>query len=225
LTHEQCSLERPVCRHCIRSGYTCPGYQRDRIFVHSDASTEAEKGRPNLKNKQFKLNATTFVELEFSFQNWSDVDNSSTDSIDSPFDSDFSNGLVRTSFRQQMLVSYFASYHAMSATATGETYGCAWLTTAIPSRPSPTKCLETAAYALSLARLGTSLHREDLVQESLKLYIEGLHRVQRALWNPKFMYSDETLGSCMLLAMYEVFQCPSGSRTAYMSHIEVLSRF
>lgn len=185
--------------------------------MHSDLSAiETEKIRHSPKITQTKRNSTAFIPLEFQFENCLAMEISPPES---PLDFDSSTCLITTSFRQQILVTYFSSYHATSATSTGETYGCAWLTTAIPTRPSPTKCLETAAYALSLARLGTSSHREDMVQESLKLYTQGLHRIQRALWDERFMYTDETLGACMLLAMYEVFQCSSGSRKAYMSHM------
>lgn len=126
-----------------------------------------------------------------------------------------SHGLIVVSVRQQLLATYVSQYEYASACSAPD--GCTWITT-IPSMLNPTKALESAAYALSLARLSTSLNSRDMEQESLKVYTEGLHYFQRALWNPKLMYSDETLAACVLLTMYEVFQCPSNSRTAYVNH-------
>jgi hypothetical protein len=50
------------------------------------------------------------------------------------------------------------------------------------------------------------------------MYTQALHRTQKALWDPKLMYSDDTLGACMFLAIYEAFQCPSDSRAGYTNH-------
>jgi hypothetical protein len=114
-----------------------------------------------------------------------------------------------------MLASFVAQYQTSSASALAEPR--AWMT-AIPSILSPTKALETAAYSVSLARLSVTLDAPHMQRESLKLYTQGLRYVQTALLDDKLMYSDETLGACMLLALYEVFQCPDESRTAYISH-------
>jgi hypothetical protein len=124
--------------------------------------------------------------------------------------------LVSAGIRQQMLASYVAQYRtALSSHVI--TDARAWMTI-LPSIPSPTKALETAAYAVSLARLGNTLHAPELQRESLKLYTQGLRRVQLALWDRRLMYSDETLAACMLLAIYEVFECPGRSRAAYLKH-------
>jgi hypothetical protein len=135
---------------------------------------------------------------------------------DDSFGSNSSMSLVSTCLRQQILASYVSQYQTMS-TAGVITDSRAWLTN-LPSIPSPSKALEAAAYAVSLARLGAMSDAPDMKQESLKLYTEGLRRTQVALEDPKLMYSDETLGACMLLGIYEVFECPGGSRRAYLSH-------
>jgi Fungal Zn(2)-Cys(6) binuclear cluster domain len=38
-----CSQERPYCFNCIKSSRVCTGYQRDRVFIIKDLSTEANK--------------------------------------------------------------------------------------------------------------------------------------------------------------------------------------
>jgi hypothetical protein len=84
--------------------------------------------------------------------------------------------------------------------------------------PAPTQALETSAFALCTARLGRQSNDQDLIQHSLNLYTQGLNQLQRALWDPRMMYKDETLGACMLLAMYELVECPSNGRSGFLSH-------
>jgi hypothetical protein len=113
----------------------------------------------------------------------------------------------------------------------GETFGVAnkafgsvvrsntWVSM-IPELSQPTKALEIAALALCTSRLSQSTSEKNVVlaQSSRKLYVQGIQAVQGALLNPKLMYKDETLAACMLLAMFEVFECPAGSRGGYFSH-------
>jgi Fungal specific transcription factor domain len=115
--------------------------------------------------------------------------------------------LVSSSMRQQMLDSLVS--------APGTSDARAWMNF-IPSIPSPTKALETAAQAIALVRLSISLDAPEIRQESMKQYTQSLYHLQRALSHSKC--GDEILGACMLLAMYEVFECPSNSRVAYHSH-------
>jgi hypothetical protein len=86
--------------------------------------------------------------------------------------------------------------------------------------------LEIASLSICTARLshGQSNQNETLAQTSLKLYVQGLQAVQRALSNPKLMYSDETAAACMLLAMYEVFEGAGDARKAYLTHQRGLAR-
>jgi transcription factor-like protein len=203
---------------CIKSSRNCPGYERERVFVHSDVKREADRGRyhikhPTLDRKHLSPNASYLENYEASLERSSLVDND--DKVEGSTPLDYSHSLVSGSLRRQILSLYFAQYQ--SSSRTGAVDVRSWIL-AIPSIPSPTQALETAAYALSLARLGTTFGSKDLIQESLKLYTRSLRNIQLALWNPKLMYSDETLGACMLLSMYEAFQCPNNSSAAFLNH-------
>jgi Fungal specific transcription factor domain len=95
-----------------------------------------------------------------------------------------------------------------------------WLSI-IPTISGPSKALEIASLSVCTSRmshnpLGTQ--NEVLSQTGLKLYIQGLQAVQKALTNPNLMYSDQTLAACLLLAMFEIYECPAGSRKAYLTH-------
>jgi hypothetical protein len=118
--------------------------------------------------------------------------------------------------RHELLANFISRYQGVFQ-ARGHQSGPNWLFI-VPSHPNPTKALETAGYALSLATLGDAIGNRDMLSESLRLYTQGLGRVQKALYDPELMYKDETLAACMLLAMYEVFQCPGSNRKAYISH-------
>jgi hypothetical protein len=132
-----------------------------------------------------------------------------------------STSLVSSALRQQILALY-ASHYETASDYLPITDSQAWLST-LPATPSPLKALETAAYAVSLARFAATLDAPNIKQESLKLYTQGLRRTQMALEDPKLLYSDETLGACMLLGIYEIFECPGGSRGAYRSHYSTSS--
>lgn len=89
---------------------------------------------------------------------------------------------------------------------------------AIAELPTLTPALEATILSVCTARLGRLKNDQSLIQESLKLYTQGLSELQRALKNPKLMYSDETLAACMSLTMYEVTECPSKTGYGYIYH-------
>jgi hypothetical protein len=84
--------------------------------------------------------------------------------------------------------------------------------------PEMTPALEAAVLAMSTAKIGRLNNDPVLVKASLKSYVEGLWELQKALWDPKLMYRDETLAACMALWMYEVMECPSETLCGWISH-------
>ena len=94
----------------------------------------------------------------------------------------------------------------------------------VPELPTPTKALDISTMAFCMASLGR--RNDDLVmlKDSLGLYVQGLHEVQRALWDPQLIYRDETLAACMALAIYEQFECPAANRRAHASHHDGIAK-
>lgn len=88
----------------------------------------------------------------------------------------------------------------------------------LPELPSLTKALETSILAVCTAKLGHFYNSHVLIIESNKLYGRGLWELQKALWDPKLMYKDETLAACMSLSLYEMLECPAQSRYGWLSH-------
>lgn len=122
---------------------------------------------------------------------------------------------LQPAYRQQILHTFICSY--IPTTRLGESQAKNWMMI-IPTLPVIGKALESSILALSTARLGRMRGNDSLVHESLKLYTQGLWELQKALWNPRLMYQDDTLGACMALKMYEVLECPGGTTSAYLSH-------
>lgn len=90
--------------------------------------------------------------------------------------------------------------------------------------PNQTPALTTATLAVSLSRIGTVNGDECLAKESLKHYTEGLKELQKALYDPVQMHSDETLAACLLLGIFELLNCPGDSKEAYAIHTKGCAR-
>jgi len=94
-----------------------------------------------------------------------------------------------------------------------------WVTM-VPTLPEITAALESSLLAICTAKMGRQDKNPALVHESLKFYTKGLIELQRALWDPKLMYKDETLAACMSLVLYEVLECPDNTIKAWQSHMK-----
>jgi hypothetical protein len=231
-TELQCSFERPDCFRCIKSVRACLGYERDRVFIHSDAIAESKKHHKQQSNSsaQHKENLQTIsCEIIESSVNQvvgskssqsRDIEPRSGKQLIRAGSNHILNGditwkLQNDSMRQQFVGSFALQYQVSPLS---ESQGIRSWIADIPFIISPTKALATSTYAIALARLGMLMNDQSLVQESLYHYTHGLSLLQQALWDPKLMYSDETLAACMLLALYEVFECPSETKAGYLSH-------
>jgi hypothetical protein len=133
------------------------------------------------------------------------------------------NQLWNAAVREKLLAAFVAQHHHDASYGSFGNGLRSWLSV-MYSLPSRTRALETATHAVMLAKMGQDINDPSVTRESLKIYTHALQRLQLALWDPRLMYSDETLGACMMLAMYELIQCPSDSRTGYISHHRGISR-
>jgi Fungal specific transcription factor domain len=130
------------------------------------------------------------------------------------FDSLAVVNLYNAAVRQQILGSFFSQSSIMEGPLSGRQpwIGC------IPSMPNIGKPLEFAALAMATAKFGRDYSDDRYLNASLQLYGQGLKHIQLALWDPERMYSDETLGACMLLTMFEVVECPTQAGVGFISH-------
>lgn len=80
---------------------------------------------------------------------------------------------------------------------------CAWLQQAL-SLSDPSLALRLSLKALAMARLGW-IHRDNtLVLSGRVLYGQALQEIQKALYDERAMWKDETLATGNILALYEV---------------------
>jgi Fungal specific transcription factor domain len=128
------------------------------------------------------------------------------------------HGLYSMSMRQGFIGSYYSAYNQEIIGGRRN-----WMSE-VPGFSGGTKVVESASMAFCLSGIGQRIGSEALQRESLAYYTKALRQLQQALWDPKHMYSDETLASCMLLTMYEVTECPDKGRGAFISHYNGLSR-
>lgn len=122
--------------------------------------------------------------------------------------------------RQQLYNGFFSTCFPQGSAGFGlssNTRGGTWILQ-LPELLMRTPALEASVSAVSAAMLGRMHDDRPLVNESLKLYTIGLRELQKALWNPKLMYDDETLAACLCLSLYEIVECPGEGYQAYYNH-------
>ena len=79
--------------------------------------------------------------------------------------------------------------------------------------PTESPALNQALAAVSLSVVGRATNNPTLVFESSRKYGQALWELQRALWNERLIYRDETLAACMALVLYEVSPLPMQHRS------------
>ncbi len=124
-------------------------------------------------------------------------------------------------YREQLLDTFIRGYVPIEQL--GLTDQRLWLHE-LADLPIKPPVLSTAILCLSTARLAKKKADQSLTQESLVLYTNGLWQVQKALWDPEQMYSDATLAACLLLSLYELYECPAGDKGGYISHCDGCAR-
>jgi hypothetical protein len=210
-----CGLEKPQCAQCIKSKRICGGYERGRIFINHSACKGAE-----VSLAPVAVDAPVSVVKTSIAGNTDNETSLIKDKLTLASKADVCSSILQdlcplASYRQQ-LVGYFLAYH-IPEKKRGTTEMKSWFAL-LSQLPFPIVALDRSLLALCTARVGR-IHNDDaLIQRSRDLYTRGLGELQKALYDPELMYNDQTLGACMALALYEVLECPGGTKYAYASH-------
>jgi len=181
---------------CVRTKRKCGGYQRDAIFVVDqgkgdnvvDASRKsysktyrkaAASDDKDPSQKGFQTGKTGSLSLVPTTTTFApDIEISAPD-------------LFRRQFFVQFLSTFVPDIDQAAVRLKVKTEETTWLVL-VPELPEATRALDTAILALSTARMGRNNKDDRLVVESRRLYGEGLKDLQRALYDPKLMYRDES---------------------------------
>lgn len=125
--------------------------------------------------------------------------------------------LERTAVKQQTMGTVLDGF---SSALVLEGDGSHWLSK-VSGQTMTSEALETSVLALCLARLARSRGPEAkmLERSSTECYGRALYRMRQALQSPTKLREDETLAACLVLAMYEIFECPGMARTGYEKHL------
>lgn len=218
-----CSLEKPECRTCLKSSRVCTGYQRERIFLldqrtegkgpkcyrkpvnHTAAVVTEHKRKTIPLKKQFEKTVHPIIPEEIT-----PVARILTPSLRSVYREQILSDLVELSIPD--------SYQIIENQRASESQPGSWFAM-LPSLPDMTSALETALFAISIAKLGRIKQDPGLIHESLKFYTGGLIELQKALWSPRLMYRDETVAASMALVLYEAMECPERSIAGWRNHM------
>ena len=183
---------------CVRTKRVCGGYQRDAIFVIEQVTGENAMNLPSKAyvatyRKSDVVKDKSNKEISTNVQN----DKAASSTV-VPAASTFAPDLEISSpaaFRQQFFMQFLSTFVPDIDQAVMrlkvKTEESTWLVL-VPELPEVTRALDTSIMALSTARLGRTNDDKRLVIESRKLYAEGLKYLQRALYDPKLMYRDES---------------------------------
>ncbi|KAH6716682.1 hypothetical protein BKA61DRAFT_546089 [Leptodontidium sp. MPI-SDFR-AT-0119] len=218
-----CSLERPSCNTCVKSSRVCEGYQDAPIFIldkHSKTTPPSEQNQSPKPPKSSK-EPTTPTPTRDASTNTEVTRLEGTICTKEAYKSlwHFSSPHTRAVYREQILSEFLTNYPQTPS----EPQAGSWLAL-LPTHPTYTAALEASILAVCTAKLGRTHNDESLVKESLKFYVQGLWELQRALWDDKLMYRDETVAACMCLIVYEVAECPDRSIKGWVGHLNGCSR-
>ena len=212
-----CGLERPECAQCIKSKRICGGYQRNRIFInHTGTTGEDREASFALNVVKTPVVAVPITVLGDGGGQMSLPKRKSSLRPNTALHGSIFQGICPLALFRQQLIGAFLSYHMLEQQR-GVTVKETWFTL-LSRLPLPTMALQRSMLAMCAARVGRIHNDEVLIQEGLRLYTEGLRELQKALYDPNLMYSNQTLGACMALATYELMECPGGTKYAYASH-------
>lgn len=209
----RCSLERPQCTNCVKSNRLCTGYQRERVFLVNQTEY---KGPQTAKSGSFSPANRPTQSKTLDVPVWKQKQKPSRHTLGQA-------PSIIPAHRQQLLAAWLnASLPSRSVTGPNFTPWTAYLA----HLPSHTPALATAITAVTLSRLAALASPDDrtLQHRSLAAYTTGLWQLQKALWSHTEMYLDDTLAACLLLALYELMECPGGNHIGYVTHQDGAAR-
>jgi hypothetical protein len=232
---KQCDEERPECRRCINIALPCPGYRPENELVFLDMNqciehkvlTACEKQRGPRSHAQNSSVAFRAYDPSSAYneniQTQSSLDRtpeSSTELVKNPTGPILYKSLS-TDWQDRSLCRFFSDYVINTddlKASPGFLHNIPRLFNRTTSKES---VLRQAVTAVALSNFSNQVGSEDLLIKARKCYGRGLVELHRALSEGR-LKSDDTLGGCLMLNMYEVRSCTLASQNSsnYMADVQ-----
>ena len=197
----KCDLGQPECDKCLRIGRHCPGYRRDAVFINYGGSSASASAAITGSAPSTIENTQGIPETGTAMARPARAPRTQPSREEQP---------------SLQLVAQVNNHHAFRNQFAGE-----FLRIYLPSFPNCPKvpltwlqlvfdvsaegpALDSATTAVTLSVIGKSAGDSRLSMESARRYGQALQQLQKALWDERLMYKDETLAACDALLLYEV---------------------
>ena len=205
LHRAQCDLQLPFCKTCLDGERMCEGYDPCLAVLIRTRQSVAKRepfGEANLSPNTVPWPASSTLSLVES----ADVQQRKLPGHrKTVLDSLTLQPRDAIACEAQLISTFWEHYMPQQSLQTA--CQCAWLQKAL-GLPDPSPALRLSLKAVAAARLGW-IHRDDtLVLHGRMLYVQALQEIQKALYDERTMWQDETLATGNILALYEVGKSP-----------------
>lgn len=206
----QCDLQEPACNRCLDSGKTCEGYARYPVFLNRtnqglmkrDRLEEAkgnpirEEQRKSQPSKPILASASSINVLRQDLIRRQHVTMNSMPLLPS-----------NANVSEAQLISAFWECYVPSSSIAQAGSPCPWLQQSI-CLPNPPSTLRLSLKALAMVTLGWLYKDEASVRGGRVTHGDALRELQKALYDERLRWQDETMATCKVLAVYEVSKIP-----------------
>ena len=201
LRYIQYNIHLPVCKACIDGGRKCEGYTRYQVCHNRTVQGIAKRKlveevkRPRCIESR-PASSTSSIDAPATAQQRKLSCNQGTFT-----DSAFLQPGYGAACEAQLISTFWDHYIPQQSVQNG--HQCEWLQQTL-DLPNPSSALRLSLKALAMARIGW-IHRDDTLSLNGRvLYSQALQAIQRALYDERTMWQDETLATGNVLAWYEV---------------------
>ena len=214
----QCDLQRPTCGQCARSHRTCDGYAQYPVFINFGATASEQQQQQPAENQskarrhrkshwravQPPTPSLTAPPVHAQHQDDTGREEQALQPFESP--KQYSrlppqvglSAIYNKKIQDLYLEIYLPSEQSARAAPLDD-----WLAQAVYSS-NPSTALEFSLLAFCKSRVGRFHNDQNLIVQGQVAYCAALRELQRALWDRKLMYRDETLAAAFTLSQYEV---------------------
>ncbi|KAH8601141.1 hypothetical protein B0O99DRAFT_249659 [Bisporella sp. PMI_857] len=219
----RCDLQKPDCARCIQSGRECEGYVRGAVFLNR--TVKGWEKRERLEEVQPRKKSSSSPQSVGNIKNEPSPSTSQRGSQSPPIQPSAVSQppIENPDLRKYIFQNLFLESYLPKSPKAGSGLAGAWLFEAIRLNRRNTS-LEYSLHALCLTRVGRILGHQDLIKRGTAAYGFALRALHRALENSKLAAKDETLATCLILSIYELYESTSNSTSAHEEHNNGIER-